>query len=94
METSQTFFQSKEASADEENITQNLATFSQGALSPRQPGDSEQDTERANDDEDEIMDEEEDEDGGLDELIIMDEDEQAERENKLAGCEDAAVLKE
>lgn len=93
METSQTFFQSKEATADEANMTQNLATFSQSALSPRQPEDSQQYTERANDDEDE-MDEEEDEDGGLDELIIMDEDEQAERENKFAGCEDAAVLKE
>lgn len=34
------------------------------------------------------------EDGGLDELIIMDEAEQQEREDKLAGCEDAEMLKE
>ncbi len=59
-----------------DEITEKGTELSNGIFTPRDPPQSEMLTERADNE-----DEEEDEEGGLDELIIMDEDEQAAREN-------------
>ncbi len=59
-----------------DQIAEKGTELSNGIFTPRDAPQSEMLTERADND-----DEEEDEEGGLDELIIMDEDEQAAREN-------------
>ena len=63
-------------------------TNSELFVSPRLPPDQQADD---HDNNNQLSD---DEEGGLDELIIMDELEQAERENQMAGTEDVEIVKE